>query len=72
MNWKKQDVVTYRTNRENEISKILNISLGNRIELECTPLSKAVYTLEYGPHFWIMDLIKCMLREVQFSLVLIF
>ena len=51
MNWsgKKQGVVTYSTERENEVSKIFIISLGNWIELESTPRSQAVRTLEYGP-----------------------
>ena len=46
---KKQCVVTSSTDRENEVSKIFIISLGNWIELESTPRSQAVRALKYGP-----------------------
>ena len=45
LRWKKQDAVTYRTDRENEVSEIFIISLG-WIELESTPQSQAVCSLE--------------------------
>ena len=53
LRWKIQDALTYRTDRENEVSKMFIISLGNWIELESTPQSQAVCTLEHGP--WSMD-----------------
>ena len=51
MNWseKKQGTVTYSVDQENEVSKMFIISLGKWMELESTPQSQAVPTLEYGP-----------------------
>ena len=37
------------TDRENEVNKMIIISLGNWIEMESTQQSQAVCTLEYGP-----------------------
>ena len=49
LRWKKQDAVTYRTDRENAVCKLFIISLGSWIELESTPQSQAVCSLDYGP-----------------------
>ena len=49
LRWKKQDAVTYSTDRENAVCKMFIISLGSWIELESTPQSQAVCSLDYGP-----------------------
>lgn len=49
LRWKKQDAVTYRTDRENAICKMFIICLGSWIELESTAQSQAVCSLDYGP-----------------------
>ena len=46
---KKKGAVTYITDRENKVSKMFIISLGNGIELESTLQSRTVCTLEYTP-----------------------
>ena len=48
LRWKKQGVVTYSTDQEKEVSKMLITSLGNWIEQGSTPWAQAVRTLEYG------------------------
>ena len=49
LRWKKQDAVTYRTDRGNAVCKMFITSLGSWIELESTPQSQAVCSLDYGP-----------------------
>lgn len=46
----KQGAITFHNfmDRENETSKMFIISLGNKFELESTPRSQAVRTLEHG------------------------
>lgn len=44
----KQVVEIYSTDRENEVRKMFNTSLGNWIELKSTPRSLEVRALEYG------------------------
>ena len=44
--WKTQGALTHKTDRENEVSKMVVESLGNGIELESTPRSQAVRTLK--------------------------
>lgn len=44
----KTSAVTYNTNQEDEVKKMLIASLGNWIELQSTPRSQTVCTLEHG------------------------
>ena len=48
MNWGGKNKVTYSTDQEKEVSKMLITSLGNWIEQGSTPWAQAVHTLEYG------------------------
>lgn len=46
LKWRKQDTLPYRTDRDNEVSKMFIISTENWIELDSKPQSQAVRTLE--------------------------